>query len=123
MNIDRVFAILLSCCLHSCSTSQADIIWDALFVMRSPISEATRGVLTTLSALGLGAHVKSRDLAAIRSFYDTYRKDGLIGAEQFSELVYKISGVRYAIMTNIPFDSVRGSYCYFIYADKFRFCF
>ncbi|KAL7511161.1 hypothetical protein ACHAXN_008062 [Cyclotella atomus] len=84
---------------------QADIIWDALFVNRSPISEATRGVLTTLSALGLGDHVKSRNLVAIRSFYDGYRKDGLSGAERFSEMAYKLSGVRYAIMTNIPFDS------------------
>lgn len=74
---------------------------------RSPVSEATRGVLTTLSALGLGVHVKSRDLAAIRRFYDQYRKDGLCGAERFSELTYKTAGVQYAIMTNIPFDSVR----------------
>jgi hypothetical protein len=51
--------------------------------------------------------VKSRNLVAIRSFYDGYRKDGLSGAERFSEMAYKLSGVRYAIMTNIPFDSVR----------------
>src|SRR5712664_3746317 len=27
-------------------TAQADLIWDALFIQRSPISEACRGVLT-----------------------------------------------------------------------------
>jgi len=31
-------------------TEQADLIWDALFVKHSPISEACRGVLTTLMA-------------------------------------------------------------------------
>src|SRR6266545_6601062 len=34
-------------------TRRADLIWDALFVRRSPISEACRGVLTTLNLLGL----------------------------------------------------------------------
>ena len=32
---------------------QADHIWQSLFVDESPISEARRGVLTTLQALGL----------------------------------------------------------------------
>lgn len=85
---------------------QADLIWDALFIQRSPISEATRGVLTTLVALGLEVHVKARDLSAIRSYYDTFRSSGLSGIESFVEKVYHIAGVRYAIMTNIPFDAV-----------------
>src|SRR6184192_2553783 len=32
---------------------QAELIWDALFIQNSPISEACRGVVTTLNALGL----------------------------------------------------------------------
>src|SRR5437773_3889690 len=32
---------------------QAEAIWNALFLEHSPISEACRGVLTTLNALGL----------------------------------------------------------------------
>src|SRR6059058_113677 len=32
---------------------QAELIWDALFIQNSPISEACRGVITTLNALGL----------------------------------------------------------------------
>src|SRR3954447_10369917 len=40
-------------------TEQADLIWDALFLQHSPISESCRGVLTTLQALGLD--VKKRD--------------------------------------------------------------
>lgn len=68
------------------------------------MSEACRGVITTLLALGLHEEVRSRDLDAVRAFYQKYRKDGLAGAERFSDLVFKTSGVRYNIMTNIPFD-------------------
>src|SRR5437870_807154 len=46
---------------------QADLIWEALFIQNSPISEACRGVLTTLNALGLEA--KKRDLPAIRKWF------------------------------------------------------
>jgi hypothetical protein len=86
--------------------TQANLIWDALFIQRSPISEATRGVLTTLIALGLDAHVKARDLNAIRMYYDKFREDGFSGISTFVENVMTTSGVKYAIMTNIPFDAV-----------------
>ena len=83
---------------------QAEIIWDALFVKRTPISEACRGVITTLMALGLEDAVWERDLDKIREFYRTFRKDGVEGAERYSKLVYDMAGIRYAVMTNIPFD-------------------
>ena len=44
-------------------TQQADLIWDALFIKHSPISEACRGVLTVLHLLGLD--VQKRDLPAL----------------------------------------------------------
>ena len=84
--------------------TQADLIWTALFVDRSPISEACRGVITTLEALGLSHEIQNRDLNGIRDFYRSFRNDGLAGSERFSNLVYQVSGVKYAIMTNIPFD-------------------
>jgi len=84
---------------------QANIIWKSLFIDRSPISEACRGVITTLKSMGLQEQIDARDLAAIRKFYDTFRSDGLEGAERFSEMVYRRAGVRYAVMTNIPFDA------------------
>lgn len=83
---------------------QADMIWKALFVDRTPISEACRGVITTLVALGLDREVLSRDLNAIRNFHKPFRDDGVAGAERYSELVYRKAGIRYAVMTNIPFD-------------------
>ncbi len=83
---------------------QADYIWDALFIKRSPVSEACRGIITTLLALGLQKEVECRDLKAIRRFFKSFRNDGIPGAERYCEHVYKVSGIRYAIMTNIPFD-------------------
>src|SRR5258706_16282756 len=44
-------------------TEQADLIWDALFIQHSPVSEACRGVFTTLQEFGLAA--KIRDLTAL----------------------------------------------------------
>src|SRR6478609_8205445 len=40
-------------------TQQADLIWNSLFIENSPISEACRGVITTLHSFGLD--VKKRD--------------------------------------------------------------
>jgi hypothetical protein len=89
---------------------QADIIWQALFIDRSPVSEACRGVITTLKILGLQEYIQSRDLEGIRQFYRDFREKGLDGAEAFSELVYNTAGVEYAIMTNIPFESNEAQY-------------
>jgi hypothetical protein len=83
---------------------QANDIWKTLFIDRTPISEACRGVITTLTALGLQKEVENRDLNAIRSFYKSFRDKGQQGAEEFCNLVYKTAGLQYAIMTNIPFD-------------------
>src|SRR5213592_978285 len=51
--------------------SQAELIWDALFIRNSPISEACRGVLTTLHALELD--VKKRDLGAVRKWFAKWK--------------------------------------------------
>src|SRR5439155_21807138 len=77
---------------------QANRIWDALFIQNSPISEACRGVLTTLNALGLD--VKRRDLAAIRKWFAGWKVNDYI--DQCMEL----AGVKRICMTNSPFDDV-----------------
>lgn len=87
---------------------QADLIWESLFLQRSPVSEACRGVLTTLCALGLGREVDARDLKGIRRFYSRFR-DGL-EVDRFSELIFNKAGVKYAVMTNIPFEEAEARY-------------
>lgn len=89
---------------------QADLIWDSLFLQRSPISEASRGVITILTALGLATELYSRDLQAIRTFFSKFREDGVEGSERYSSLVFKKAGVRYAVMTNIPFSPLESQH-------------
>src|SRR5258706_7267359 len=77
-------------------TEQADLIWDALFLQNSPISEACRGVLTTLNALGLD--VKKRDLNAIRKLFKQWT------VTDFITRCMELGGVSRVCMTNSPFD-------------------
>ena len=82
-------------------TQQADLIWNALFLQHSPISESCRGVLTTLNLLGLD--VKKRDLAALRRWF---AKQNL---EKHVTRCLELAGVAKICMTNSPFDDVERS--------------
>src|SRR6266404_1022851 len=79
-------------------TRQADLIWDALFVQHSPISEACRGVLTTLNRLGLD--VKKRDLPSVRRWFAGQK------LEPHLARCLDLARVRKICMTNSPFDDV-----------------
>jgi hypothetical protein len=76
--------------------SQADLIWTTLFIQHSPISEACRGVLTTLHLLGLD--VRERDLPALRKWFAQHKLEGHLMH------VMDLAGVRAISMTNSPFD-------------------
>jgi hypothetical protein len=76
--------------------TQADLIWDLLFVRSSPLSEATRGVIAVMSALGLDP--SRRDLRQAREFFrDTT-------ADQQVDIVLERARVSAVVMTNDPFD-------------------
>lgn len=75
---------------------QADHIWKHLFVERTPISEACRGVLTTLKKLGLDPNEKT--LAPYRRFYA--QQD----PSKFIDRVMEVSNVKSITMTNPVFD-------------------
>jgi hypothetical protein len=76
--------------------AQADLIWDALFVRSTPLSEATRGVVAVMSALGLDP--SRPDLRQAREFFrDTT-------AEEQVNLVLERARVSAVVMTNDPFD-------------------
>ncbi len=77
-------------------TTQADLIWTTLFIQHSPISEACRGVLTTLNALGLD--VKARDLPKLRQWFAGHHVEGHLLR------VMDLAGVHTICMTNSPFD-------------------
>ncbi len=77
-------------------TEQADLIWDALFVKHSPVSEACRGVLTVLNQLGLD--VKKRDLPSLRQWFSQQEPGAYITR------ICDLANVRKVAMTNSPFD-------------------
>ncbi len=79
-------------------TQQADLIWNTLFLQHSPLSEACRGVLTTLHAFGLD--VKKRDLPAVRQWFASQN------AEAHVSRCMELAGVRRIYMTNSPFDNL-----------------
>ncbi len=76
---------------------QAALIWQTLFIENSPLSEACRGVVTTLNELGL--NVGARNLQDYRDYFaDT-------SAEAFIDTVFERANVSQVVMTNDPFDA------------------
>lgn len=77
-------------------TQQADLIWEQLFVQRTPISEACRGVVTVLSKLGLDP--AANDLNEYRAWFRAQ------SVEDYVDRIFDIANVRSVVMTNDPFD-------------------
>jgi hypothetical protein len=75
---------------------KADKIWQTLFVENAPVSEATRGVIAVLSALGLSTG--ARDLGQARQFFAEQTVDSHINR------VLELAGVSEVVMTNDPLD-------------------
>ncbi|MEP6703189.1 MAG: glucuronate isomerase, partial [Acidobacteriota bacterium] len=77
--------------------AQADLIWRELFVQNTPLSEAARGVIYVLDALGLDTQAKTLDEA--RDFFASQDPDAYV------DRVLKISKVSDVVMTNDPLDT------------------
>jgi hypothetical protein len=75
---------------------QADLIWRTLFVEHEPISEATRGVVAVLQALGLPTG--DADLSVAREFFAAQTYNAHISR------VFELAGINAAVMTNDPLD-------------------
>lgn len=75
---------------------QADHIWKHLFVERTPLSEACRGVLTTLAKLGLDPN--EPDLTAYREWFASQDPDKHV------DRIMQVAGVSRITMTNDVFD-------------------
>lgn len=69
-----------------------------IFTDRSPLSEAARGVVTTLHRLGIDP--KARDLPALRRWFAGWK------VEDYISRCLDLAGVRSVCMTNSPFDDV-----------------
>jgi hypothetical protein len=77
-------------------TQRADLVWDTLFVRNAPVSEATRGVISVLQALGLDANTRS--LGPLREYFQSLKLTDHIPR------VFRLAGIREAVMTNDPLD-------------------
>jgi hypothetical protein len=75
---------------------QADTIWQALFVEKTPISEAARGVIAVLKAFDLPTD--RADLTEARAFFQSR------SIEAHIPNVLKLAGVDTIVMTNDPLD-------------------
>jgi len=75
---------------------QANAIWRALFVENSPVSEATRGIIAVLHALGLPTGPSALEEA--RVFFKAQ------SIEEHIRRVFRIAGVSSVVMTNDPLD-------------------
>ncbi len=76
--------------------AQADLIWDTLFVRNTPVSEACRGVVAVMTALGLDP--AAPNLKDARAFFAAQDPDRHI------EKVMELAGVSELVMTNDPFN-------------------
>ncbi len=76
---------------------QAEFVWDRWFIRRPPISEAARGVITTLQALGLDGD--QRDLNELRAWFAQWK------IEDYLPHVLKTANIDYVVMTNNPFEA------------------
>ncbi|HRI13998.1 MAG TPA: glucuronate isomerase [Verrucomicrobiota bacterium] len=83
-------------------SEQAEQVWRTLFVERSPVSEACRGVLTTLQAFGLDP--RERDLPALRRWFQDQKP------ADFVDRVLQLANVDSVCMTNSPFDDEERAY-------------
>jgi hypothetical protein len=77
-------------------SAQSDLIWKTLFIENTPVSEATRGVISVLNALGLDTHAES--LKEAREFFNQMNL-----ADHVTN-VLRIAGVSSVVMTNDPLD-------------------
>ena len=75
---------------------QADLIWQELFIKRSPVSESCRGIVTVLQKLGLDPNAE--DLSGIREYFS----DRSVG--EYVDTVLDLAGVKEVYMTNDPLD-------------------
>jgi hypothetical protein len=77
---------------------QAEYVWKALFIENSPVSEAARGVITTLNRLGI--EPRRQDLPALRQWFAQWK------VESYIDRCLELARVRSICMTNSPFDDL-----------------
>ncbi len=76
---------------------RAEFIWEALFRKHTPVSEATRGVVTTLKTLGFDP--REVTLKQLRKHFAS------LAVEEYTDTVLKKANVEAVVMTNDVLDA------------------
>jgi hypothetical protein len=76
---------------------RADLVWAKLFMERTPVSEAARGVVAVLQAFGLDTTATS-----LKEFREFFRTQNLAAHVR---RVFELAGVSHVVMTNDPLDT------------------
>ncbi len=92
---------------------QAEFVWNTLFLERSPISEAARGVLTALGKLGID--LSERRLDRIREYFQD------VDLNDHVNNVFQVANLKCVVMTNDPFDPTERDYWSDEYQSDERF--
>ena len=92
----RSASVSYACFWKMNKAERADLVWQSLFVDNTPLSEATRGIVSILDALGLDA--RAQDLEDIRAFF---RSQDL---KEHLDRVLETAGVSDIVMTNDPLN-------------------
>ena len=74
---------------------QARLVWQKLFVERSPVSEAARGVVTALRLLGV---------TDVRNYEAALARFASLSCAEHIDLVFGAANVRGVVMTNDPLN-------------------
>lgn len=77
---------------------QAECVWKALFIDNTPVSEPARSIITIFNRLGLD--VNKKDLNYYRNYFSSHTLSTHI------DRIFEITGIKYLVMTNDPFDEV-----------------
>jgi hypothetical protein len=83
---------------------QAELVFEELFVKRTPMSEACRGFINVLSELGLTQLLREAATKPAKPRLDALR--GWFAQQEpaeYLERVCQLAKVKYVVMTNIPF--------------------
>ncbi len=88
---------------------QADFIFENLFIKRTPLSEATRGVLTVFSELGID--LSAGNLQSARKKYNEFN------LSDFTDFVFEKANIKSLVMTNDIFDD----YEYHLWTSDIKF--
>ena len=85
---------------------QAELVFEELFVNRSPLSEACRGVVTSMQSLGLGDKFREATRSPARGSRLTPLREWFAKQDPYEYVakVFKEANLKYAVMTNVPFN-------------------